>query len=38
MCDSMVLEIIVGKSKVLTIKMDQIGSCEKVRVNGEEMH
>ena len=36
-CDSMGLKINVGKSKVLTIKKDQMGSCEKVRVNGEEM-
>ena len=28
------LKINVGKSKVLTIKKDQIGSCEKVSVNG----
>ena len=31
-CDSMGLKINVRKSKVLTIKKDQIGSCEKVRV------
>ena len=33
------LKINVGKSKVLTINIyrDQIGSCEMVRVNGEEM-
>ena len=36
-CDSMRLKINVGKRKVLTIKKDQVGSCEKVRVNGEEM-
>ena len=35
-CDSMGLKINVGKSKVLTIKKDQMGSCEKVRVNGKE--
>ena len=32
------LKVNVGKSKVLTIKKDQEGSCERVRVNGEEMH
>ena len=31
------LKINVGKSKVLTIKKNQMGSCEKVRVDGEEM-
>ena len=31
------LKINVGKSKVLTIKEDQMGSCEKARVNEEEM-
>ena len=36
-CDSMGLKITVWKSKVLTIKKDQMGTCEKVRVNGEEM-
>ena len=36
-CDSMGLKINVGKSKMLTIKKDQMGSCEKVRVNGEEL-
>ena len=36
-CGSMGLKISVGKSKVLTIKKDQMGSCEKVRVNGEEI-
>ena len=36
-CDSMGLEITVGKSKVLTIKNDHVGNCERVRVNGEEM-
>ena len=36
-CDSMGLKNNVGKSKVLTIKNDQMGSCEKVRVNGEEL-
>ena len=36
-CDSMGLKINQGKSKVLTIKKDQMRSCEKVRVNGEEL-
>ena len=36
-CDCVGLKISVGKSKVLTIKKDEMGSCEKVRVNGEEM-
>ena len=27
----------IWKSKVLTIKKDQIGSCEKVKVNGEKL-
>ena len=36
-CDSMGLKINVGKSKMLTIKKDQMRSCEKVRVNGEEL-
>ena len=36
-CDSMGLKINIGKSKVLAIKKDQMGSCEKVRVNGEEI-
>ena len=36
-CDSMRLKINIGKSKVFTIKKDQMGSCENVRVNGEEM-
>ena len=31
------LKINVGKSKVLTVKKDQMGNREKVRVNGEEM-
>ena len=35
-CDSMGLKINVEKSKVL-VKKDQRGSCEKVRVSGEEM-
>ena len=35
--DSMGLKIIVGKSKVLTIEKDQMGSCERLRVNGEEL-
>ena len=34
-CDSMGLKINIGKSKVLMVKEDQMGSCE-VRVNGEE--
>ena len=37
-CDSMGLKINVGNSKVLTVKKDQMGSYEKVRVNKEEMH
>ena len=36
-CDSMGLKIFVGKSKVLKIKKDQMGSCEKARVNGEDL-
>ena len=36
-CDSMGLKINVGKSKVLMVKEDQMRSCEKVRVSGEEM-
>ena len=36
-CDSMGLKSNVGKSKVLMVKRDQMGSCEKVRVSGEEM-
>ena len=36
-CDGMGLKINVEKSKVLTIKKDQTESCEKLRVNGEEM-
>ena len=28
------LKINVGKSKMQTVKKDQMGSCEKVRVNG----
>ena len=35
-CDSMELKINVGKSKVLMVKKDQMGSCEKVRVDGGE--
>ena len=35
-CDSMGMKINVRKSKVLTIKKDQMESCEKVRVSGEE--
>ena len=34
-CDSMGLKINVRKSKVLVIKKNQMGSCEKVRVSGE---
>ena len=33
-CDIMGLKINVGKKKVLTIKKDQMGSCEKVWVRG----
>ena len=36
-CDSMGLKINVRKSKVLMVEKDQMGSCEKVRVNGEEI-
>ena len=36
-CDSMGLKINVGKSKVLTVKKDQMGSRENVRVSGEKM-
>ena len=36
-CDGTGLKINVGKSKVLKIKKDQMGSCKKVRVNGEEI-
>ena len=35
--DSMGLKINVGKSKVLMVKKDQMMSCEKVRVNREEI-
>ena len=35
--EGMGLKINVGKSKVLTIKKGERGSCERVRVNGEEM-
>ena len=34
--DSMGLKINVGKSKVLMVKMDHMGSFEKVRVSREE--
>ena len=34
---SMGLKISVGKIKVLKVKNNQMGSCEKVRVSGEEM-
>ena len=37
-CDSMGLKINVGMSKVLMIKKAELGTCEKVRVNGEEKH
>ena len=36
-CDSMGLKINVEKSKVLTIKRDQMGSCEKVKGNRGEV-
>ena len=36
-CDSMGLKINVRKSKMLTIKKDQLGSCERVKMNGEEI-
>ena len=36
-CDSMGLKINVGKSKSLTIKKNQMGNCEKVRVNEEQL-
>ena len=36
-CDSMMLKINVGKSKLLVFKKDQSGSCEKVRVSGKEI-
>ena len=36
-CDIMGLKINVRKSKVLTIKKDQLESCEKIRVNGKEL-
>ena len=36
-CDSIRLKINVGKSKVLTIKKNQMGNCENVGVNGKEM-
>ena len=32
------LKINVGRSKVLVLKRDYRGSCEKGRVNWEEMH
>ena len=37
-CDSMGLNAKIGKIEVLMVKKDQMGSCEKVRVSGEEMH
>ena len=36
-CDRMGLKINVRKSKVLTIKKDQLGNCERVNMNGEEI-
>ena len=36
-CDSMGLKINVWKMKVLVVKNEQMGSCEKVRVRGEEI-
>ena len=36
-CGSMGLKINVGKSKRLVVKKNQMGSCKKVRMNGEEM-
>ena len=36
-CDTMVLKINLWKSKVLIVKKDPMGSCEKVRVRKEEM-
>ena len=36
-CDSIGLKINIGKSKVLMVKKPQFVSCERVRVNGEEM-
>ena len=36
-CDSMRLKFNVGKSKVLVVKNDHRGSCEKVRGSGEKM-
>ena len=35
--DGMGLEVEVEKNKMLVVKKDQRGSCEKVRVSGEEM-
>ena len=35
-CDTMGLKINVGKNKVLRVKQDQIGDCEKVRLSREE--
>ena len=34
LCDSMGLNFNVGKSKVLVLKKDHRGNCEKARVNG----
>ena len=36
-CDKMMFKINFGKSKVLVVIKDQVGSCEKVGVSGEEM-
>ena len=36
-CDCMGLKINAGKSKVLVVKKNQMGSCEIVRESGEEM-
>ena len=36
-CDSMGLKMNVGKGKVLLVKKDQIGSCQKMSVSGEKM-
>ena len=35
--DRMELRVNVGKNKVIVIKKDQRRSCERVKVNGEEM-
>ena len=36
-CGSMELKINVRKNKVLMIKKDKMGSCDEMKVNGEEM-